>query len=185
VETWQVLKKAGGRTVKKVNIPIVDGKYRVLFPEKCVYCGAPKEVEVNRTESAGSSRRKYYATVAVPYCTAHLQEEKRNARFLLVGFLSLLVVSCCVLFGVTTSIKRDPSVEVMLVLALVALGLAYAGRGLLRKVMSGAFPTMADMRGSNRLGMQVSPSSTAITFWFTNDQIAEEFAQLNGQSVSE
>ena len=88
------------------------------------------------------------------------------------------------LFGVTTSIQRSPSVEVMLVLALVALGLAYAGRGLLRKVMSGSFPTLADMQGSNRLGLQVSPSSTVITFWFTNDQIAEEFAQLNGQSIT-
>jgi hypothetical protein len=101
----------------------------------------------------------------------------------MVGFLSILVVSCCVLFSVTTSIKRSPSVEIMLVLALVAFGLACAGRGLLRKVMSGSFPTMADMRGSSRLGLQVSPSSTAITFWFTNDQIAEEFARLNGQQV--
>ena len=171
--------------MKKVNIPIVDGKYRVLFPDKCVYCGVPKEIDVNRTEGAGSGRHRYYASVTVPYCAAHLQEEKRNTRFLLVGFLSLLVVSCCVLFGVTTSIQRSPSVEVMLVLALVALGLAYAGRGLLRKVMSGSFPTMADMQGSNRLGLQVVPSRTVITFWFANDQIADEFAQLNGQSVSE
>ena len=78
--------------MKEVNIPIVEGKYRVLFPEKCVYCGAPKEVAMRRTASGGTRRRRRYVTVDVPYCAEHARESKRNARVLTVGLVTILLL---------------------------------------------------------------------------------------------
>ena len=168
--------------MKEVEIPIVDGKYRVLFPEKCVYCGAPKEVAVRITASARTApRRTRFATVTVPYCAKHDRESRRNARILMAGFVSLLLFSCCVLFAVTTSIKRDPAVGLMVGLGVVALGLAYGGRLLLRKMLSRSISTMGDMLRGDHLGLAIVPGYKDITFTFTNDQIAEEFAALNGQ----
>ena len=170
--------------MRKVSIPTVDGKYKAVFPEKCVYCGAPKEVTVRRTASAGTRRRRRYVTVEVPYCARHVREEKRNARVLTVGFVTILLTSCCVLFGVTTSIERSPSVVLMVGLGMVALGLAYGGKLLFRRIMTRSIPTMADMQRGDCLGLKIAPGYKDVAFTFTNDDIAKEFARLNGQSVS-
>ncbi len=164
----------------EVEIPIVDGKYKVLFPPKCVYCGAPKEVTVRKTASSGSSRRKRFVTVDVPYCAEHARESKRNARVLTAVLIVLVIVSCGVLFGITTSINRNPSTGLLIFLALVAFGLAYAGREALRRAMSRSRKSMADMTKGN-LGIKVVPLSNKVVFSFTNGRIADEFAQLNGQ----
>ena len=170
--------------MRSVDIPIVDGKYKVLFPNKCVYCGAPKEVLVRRTASGGSSRRKRFVTVEVPYCARHVRESKRNARILTVGFVGILLFSCCALFGITTSINRNPATSLLVLLAFLAFGLAYLGRELIRKVMSKSTKTMADMVGGSYLGLKIWPSSTKVVFAFANDQMAGEFARLNGQAVN-
>jgi hypothetical protein len=170
--------------MKEVRIPIVEGKYRALFPEKCVYCGAPKAVTVRHRASAKAGRRRRSTSVEVPYCAEHAGASKRNARILLVGFLAVLLCSCSALFAVTTSIMDSPSTEIMIVLAFVAFGLAYGGRGLVRKVMSRSNQTMADMQRQNLLGLEVFPFSSAIRFRFTNEQMADEFARVNGQVVT-
>ena len=106
--------------MKTVSIPIVDGKYRALFPEKCVYCGAPKEMTMRQTVSAGRRRRRRFVTVDVPYCAEHARESKRNARVLTVGLVTVLLTSCCTLFGITTSINRTPPTWLLVFLALIA-----------------------------------------------------------------
>ena len=169
---------------KVVSIPIVDGKYRAVFPERCVYCDAPKEVNVRWTASAGTSRRRRRMTVDVPYCAEHARESKRHARVLTVGFVTVLLTSCCVLFGITTSINRNPPTLLLIFLAFIACGLAFTGRELFRKVMSRSIGSMADMSGGSHLGLEVKLAGDEIVFSFTNDQVAEEFARLNGQSVS-
>jgi hypothetical protein len=176
--------RKGESTMKEVHIPIVDGKYRVLFPEKCVYCGAPKAVAMRRTASAGTSRRRRSVTFEVPYCAEHSRESKRNARVLTVGFVTVLLTSCCVLFGVTTSINRNPPTLLLVFLALIACGLAFAGRELFRRSMSRSVGSMADMSGGS-LGLKIQLAGDEIAFSFANDGMAEEFARLNGVSVSQ
>lgn len=166
--------------MNKVEIPIVDGNYKVLFPPKCVYCGAPKEVRLRKTASAGTSRRKRFVTVDVPYCAEHARESKRNARVLTAVLIVLLLVSCGLLFGLTTSINRDPPTGLLVFLALIAVGMAYAGRALLRKPLTRSRPTMGDMAGGS-LGVQVRLVGDKVVFSFVNGRIAAEFAQLNGQ----
>jgi hypothetical protein len=166
--------------VKTVSIPIVDGKYRALFPEKCIYCGAPKEATLRQTVHAGQRRRRRFATVDVPYCAAHTRESKRNVRVLTVGFATTLLTSCCVLFGITTSINRNPPTWLLVFLAFVAWGLAWGGSELFRQVMSRSVGSMADMSRGSHLGLKVSLAGDRIEFLFANDQMAGEFARLNG-----
>jgi hypothetical protein len=44
---------------------------------------------------------------------------------------------------------------------------------------------MVDMLGQSHLGVRVELIGDEILFSFTNDRIADEFALLNAQSVSE
>ena len=169
--------------MKTVSIPIVDGKYQALFPEKCVYCGAPKEVTMRQTVSAGRRRRRRFVTVDVPYCAAHARESKRNARVLTVGLVTVLLTSCCVLFGITTSINRTPPTWLLVFLALIACGLAFAGRELFRKVMSRSVESMAHMSRGSHLGLKVSLAGDRVEFLFANDEMGDEFARLNGQGA--
>jgi hypothetical protein len=67
----------------------------------------------------------------------------------------------------------------------LAVGLAYGGRELIRKVLSRSNETMADMVGSRHLGLKIQPSSTEIVFSFANDRVAEDFARLNGQIATD
>jgi hypothetical protein len=164
-----------------VEIPIVDGKYRALFPPKCVYCGVPQAVTMRKTASAGTRRRRRFITVDVPYCAEHARESKRNARLLTAVLIVFLLISCGVLFGVTTSINRNPPTGLLIFLALAAVGLAYAGRVLLRKWLARSRPTLADTFGGGDLGIQVQLVGDKAVFTFVNGRIAAEFAQLNGQ----
>ncbi|MCP4426977.1 MAG: hypothetical protein GY803_21005 [Chloroflexi bacterium] len=169
--------------MKEVEIPTVDGKYKALFPPKCVYCGAPKEVTRRKTASSGNSRRRRFVTVEAPYCAEHARESKRNARVLTTALIAMTLVSCGVLFGIATSINRNPPTGLLVFLALLAVGLAYVGREVLRRMLSRSRETMADMT-NGELGFKVTPLHDKVVFSFTNGRIAAEFAQLNGQEVS-
>jgi hypothetical protein len=170
--------------MKIVSIPIVDGKYVVSFPEKCVYCGATPQVRLRQTRSGGRSRRTTYVTVDVPYCAEHARQSRRNARILNLGWVIILLFSCAVMFGITTSINRNPPVWLLVVLALVAGGLAFAGSRALRRPLSRSNPSMADMLSTSHLGVNAELVGDEILFSFTNDQIADEFARLNGRVAS-
>jgi hypothetical protein len=165
--------------MKEVKIPIVDGKYHVVFPEKCVYCGGPKELMRQQMASAGRQRRQRYVTVDVPYCSEHAGVAKRNARVLTLGFVVILLTSCCVLFGVTTSINREPGTMLLVALGFVALGLAYGGRELFRRIMSRSIASMVDMGKGPHIGLKMELAGDEVVFSFTNDEIADEFARLN------
>jgi len=170
--------------MKTVEIPIVDGKYNVLFPPKCIYCGIPKEVTIRMSGRSKSGRKTRLTAMDVPYCAEHARESKRNDRALIVGLIASFLVSCCVLFSITSSIIEDPSTELYLFLAFIAIILALAGRWMLRQLLSRSRETMADMSGG-QLGFRVIPLHDKVSFSFVNAQIADEFAQLNGQKVNQ
>ena len=170
--------------MEEVRIPISDGKYTVVFPEKCVYCGAPPERRLRETVSKGRSGETRYVTVDVPYCAEHGRQSKRNTRILNMGWVVILLFSCAVMFGVTTSINRNPSTLLLVVLALIAAGLAFLGSKVLRRLLARSNQSMADMLGQSHLGLNVELAGEEILFSFTNEQIAEEFALLNGKGVS-
>ena len=163
---------------------MTDGKYQVGFPERCVYCGAPSERRLRETVSAGSRRRRRFATLDVPYCARHAQLSRRNARILNLVWVLILLFSCCAMLGVTTSINRNPPVWLLVVLALIAGGLAFAGARVLRNLLGRSNQSMADMMGSSHLGLKAVLAGDEILLTFTNDEMAEEFAQLNGRTAS-
>jgi hypothetical protein len=162
----------------KVEIPIIEGKYSVQFPQKCVYCGKPSTKALRTTASAGSRRRRS-VSFDVPYCDEHARTTRRNATLLNAGFVVALLLSCAVLFAITSSLIEEPAVGLWVFLALVALGLALGGRWLLRRAISSKSQSMADMVGGDRLGVRIQLAGDEITFTFANDEIAKEFSRLN------
>jgi hypothetical protein len=95
----------------------------------------------------------------------------------------MLLFSCCAIVGVATSIDRNPPVWLLVVLAFAALGLAFVGSRGLRRLLARTDQSMADMLGQSHLGLNVDLAGDQILFSFVNDQVADEFAKLNGESV--
>lgn len=120
-------------------------------------------------------------TVNVPYCAAHARVSKRNTLILTVGLIAALLLSCGVLFGVTTSFIDDPSEMLMVFLGFGAIGLALVGRELLRRLLARSNETMRDSTSGGDLGIRMWLAGNKIVFSFTNGRIADEFAQLNEQ----
>jgi hypothetical protein len=101
-----------------------------------------------------------------------------------MGWVIILLFSCAVMFAIATSINRNPPTLLLVVLALIAGGLAFVGARVLRKLLARSNQSMADMLSSSHLGLKVELVGDEILFSFTNDQIADEFARLNGQIAS-
>lgn len=165
--------------MREVALPIVNGKYKASFPAKCVYCGAPSALTMRHTASVGTSRRKRFITMDVPYCAAHARESQRNTRLLTAILVVFMLVSCGLLFGITTSINRNPATGLLVFLGLAAVGLALAGRELLRKWLVRSRESMGDMPRGGSLGFKVRLAGNEILFPFVNGRMADEFAQLN------
>jgi hypothetical protein len=165
----------------EIKVPIIEGKYSVQFPKKCVYCGKPATKTLRETASAGSRRRRT-AIFDVPYCDEHARATRRNATLLNAAFVVALVLSCAILFAVTSSLLEEPGTGLWVFLALVAVGLAIGARWLLRRMVSKKSQAMADMLGGDRLGVRIQLAGQELTFAFANDEIAEEFARLNAHA---
>jgi len=170
--------------MREVSIPVTDGEYQVVFPERCIYCGAPSERQLRETVSARTGRRTRFATLDVPYCAKHARLSRRNARILSLSWVAILLFSCCAMFAVTTSIHRNPPVWLLVVLALIAAGLAFGGARVLRNLLGRSNQSMADMLGSSHLGLKAELAGDEILLTFTNDEVAEEFARLNGRTAN-
>jgi hypothetical protein len=146
--------------MEEVAIPISDGRYGVVFPDKCVYCGAPSERGLRETVSKGRSGETCFVTVDAPYCPIHARQSKGNTRILNLARVVILLSSCAVMFGVTTSINRTPPVWLLLALAFAAAGLAFVCARVLRKLLARSNQSMADMLGQSHLGLNVDLAVT-------------------------
>lgn len=171
--------------VKKISTRFMglERPHPVAFPEMCVYCGAPPDKKKRMTVGDDDEG---YATYDVPYCAAHARRSRRNTLMLYGGGLGILLVTCCVMFGITTSIDREPSTTLLVFLALGAVFVAGAGITVLRRMLARSDPTMAHMISRTHLGLGAKlVGSNRIQFWFANDQVADEFARLNeGEEIS-
>ena len=171
--------------MKKISTPFMglERPYPVAFPEMCVYCGAPPD---KKKRMMVGDDDEGYATYDVPYCAAHARRSRRNTLMLYGGGLGILLVTCCAMFGITTSIDREPSTTLLVFLALGAVFVAGAGITVLRRVLARSDPTMAHMISRTHLGLGAKlVGSNRIEFWFANDQVADEFARLNeGEEIS-
>jgi hypothetical protein len=86
------------------NVPMIDNKLSVNFPNKCIYCGIPAEttkiIEVTVSDKGSSQRGQTITTttltrsinLTIPYCQNHaeLSEQNNNVLYRLFGFGLLL-----------------------------------------------------------------------------------------------
>ena len=171
--------------------PLGDGVYQftgnpiIRFPEKCLYCGKPKEADV-QIEAGGIDVKgailEYKATLQVPYCRTHSKVDKRNKRILIGCFVATFiasVISLFILFGLAGTDNFTRFVFLSLVAGVIAIAIAAGGYILAKFILSRLFETFRDM-GSDGLGLEVEVLSNKISFTFVNEAIASEFATLNG-----
>jgi len=96
---------------KKIRLPINSGKNYFKFPDKCIYCGLPKEgtlkLKEGKSEEIGRQKKGKFAHIAyksydveldVPYCRKHIGELKQNQKTISTLFAIGFLIALSVLF---------------------------------------------------------------------------------------
>lgn len=170
-----------------IKIPMVDGKFAVNFPEKCVYCGKPQEflVPITASRSSGSqyNRSRQSATFQVPYCKEHSQSNKKYRTWLSLIFFTCLAFSCGAQIMISFALNLQETFQTCVLGPVLALLFAFLVGNLgARKLWGAVNQTVADLPGSmvdGGLGLQMMMGGDVVGFSFTNELIAHEFADMN------
>jgi hypothetical protein len=174
-----------------IKIPIMDGKFEVRFPEKCVYCGKSQEiiVPITASRSSGSQYNRIHkrATFQVPYCQEHSRSNKTYRTWLSVLFFTCLAFSCAAQLIISFALDLQETFQICVLGPTLALVFAFLVGNLgVRKVWSRFDKTFAELPGSwvdGGLGLSMMMGGDVVGFSFSNQAIAQEFAQMNGLSV--
>lgn len=161
--------------------------FALQFPNRCVYTGEAAQRSEWVIASYKYGRRIMSAKVKVPYSEQAMQEAKRNRRVARVVFLLASVLLVIGVF-VGAAAMRLKGGAVFGLGPFVALFLAALATGFVCKyILSKKWPTMKDMPlfyfESGNIGLRVHPQTNGVNFWFVNDAIAREFANLNRAEV--
>jgi hypothetical protein len=168
-------------------VPIVDGKVNVQFPQKCVYCGKPKEftVSVLASRSTGTQyyRQHSKVTLDVPYCGDHVQKAKHLGLILNGVFFLCLLISCATSILISFALDLQDTFQVCVLAPTVALVFAIlTGFYGVRKVWGAFNHEVRDLPGfwgQGHLGIQVFMGDQQVGIAFSNEEYAEEFSRLN------
>lgn len=191
--------------------PLHALKEPVRYPEQCVYCGAPKSMQVafnvkRAIRRAGEEKpTTYHYKVIAPYCDKHGKQSKRFG-YLLWGTYIIAGLMIGLPLGVAIMIQTAPLFEAITgqhwtgyLGALIVGGLPVLIVGLLAvkvlKFILGLFlPTLKDYNMDCALGLTVVvaeprkeaelPSYT-LDFTFANIEFAGAFESLNRLSWEE
>lgn len=174
-----------------IKIPMVDGKFNVSFPEKCVYCGKPQEFIVPITASRSSGGRynriRQSATFQVPYCQEHSQSNKKYRTWLGAIFFVCLAFSCAAQLMISFALDLQETFQICVLGPALALVFAFLVGNLgVRKIWGSFDQTVADLPRSTvdgGLGLEMAMGTDTVGFSFSNDIIAQEFARLNGLTI--
>ncbi len=166
---------------------------RVMFPERCVYCGAPRETDQNLEATWRKTRYSQLISRAfsIPYCLQHAREMRRNVALLYAIFIfSWLLVFALVAFYWP---DRGNSWLVGLISAVIfADVVAFLAKMILARLvpfLSSLLDTpmavliSAGPRRSLGIGVAWSDEGTNLVFKFANPEIAQEFEQLNKSAM--
>jgi hypothetical protein len=170
---------------------MVDGKFNIRFPEKCVYCGKPQEVLVpivaSRSSGSRYNRVRQSATFQVPYCQEHSQSNKKYRTWLSLIFFICLAFSCTAQLIISFALDLQETFQICVLGPVLALLFAFLVGNLgVRKVWGNFNEIVANLPGAGMdggLGLKMSMGTDVVGFSFTDQTIAQEFARLNGLPV--
>ncbi len=105
-------------SIKSLDVPMVDNKLSVYFPNKCIYCGGfaetTKSIKVTVSDKYSSQRGQVITTrtlsrsinISVPYCQNHAELSKQNEatlyRLFGYGLLLGLLIGFIIILSQTT-----------------------------------------------------------------------------------
>ncbi len=167
-----------------------QGQFALRFPDRCVYCGKPCEVELDwEITFVGywhGKEVKYATQQRVPYCAQHARESKSTSAIeTVVGCGVWLLVFLWLFFSVIhigSGIVggRTLSFLVSFYLSLVAAALATLA---LKAILPRLRPSSGDQLDLLGLKASFTADGHCLDVTFTHGEIAAEFAELNAASV--
>jgi hypothetical protein len=174
---------------RAIDVPCdTAGQFHLPFPDRCVYCGRPKETEIDwkiqgtgRIREPGASKpttRFYTTDQRVPYCGEHAAAQRRyNALARRLQIVVTLGLGLPAGLGAFWILHRNSiiehSVEIALLVWLGITVLLWFGVDKIWRTLS---KTAADQRDLLGIGARFSPDGGTLSVTILNADIAKEFA---------
>jgi len=182
---------------RTIRVPIdPNGKFTLIFPDKCIYCGQPtatkSELTVERRTYLEGKRVKLSSTLQIPYCEKHAKEAVRNKAIIVIMMVPISIIALAVYLpgweetGLLTGIRcLDLAIRGAIWLAVV-IGATYLMKLILSLFARSFIHTPIPLRAiffeeATSLGIIASIQSDgrAMNLRFSNDQFAHELEQIN------
>jgi len=160
-------------------VHLLSGSNRIVrFPKKCASCGLPinqmSEEKVHLGQVYALRDYTFDAILNVPYCAKHVSIKNQNdkiAAWSLAAFVLTFLVSAIILFV----LLKEPGVLILCISVPASFIAAFATF----KIGGGK-----DMGFSvNFANLEKTHGVPILSFRFTNEEIAEEFKQLNNATL--
>jgi len=192
----------------KIQVPVVDSKLAAVFPEVCVCCGAPREVESALVLGRQVARGKRQESITVKFDVPHCERCGRTTKavflagcipfvlgFVLVG-LGVFGVVAYLALGSGLDDHGKPGNSNSLLLGAAAgffsglIGafvfevaarvvlLPFLGRGLSNAPLL-AIQLLRDSQYIAGLSAKLNSEATHVELELANARVAEQFAALN------
>ena len=160
-------------------VHLLPGANRVIhFPKKCVSCGLPinqiSEERVHLDQVYALRHYTFDATLNVPYCAKHVSIKNRNdkiATWSVVAFVLTFLVSAIIILAVL----KLHGVFILFISVPASFIAGFATYHIGGGKDMGFSVKFADLEKTH--GVPI------LSFRFTNEEIAEEFKQLNNASL--
>jgi len=173
---------------KTITIPASGDSFSAQFPDKCVYCGQPKSVEIKldvaKTEERDGKKIKYAVQLFIPYCAVHESELKRN-NAVISRSRAIAFVPSLVFFLYIAIFAMAPATGVLIAIA-AAIGVATIVGALfaflIKLALRPVYPSLWDTpiwSGTLGVSAEFAQGNAALEIHFSNPAIADEFEQLN------
>ncbi|MCW3096887.1 MAG: hypothetical protein JWL77_2505 [Chthonomonadaceae bacterium] len=166
-----------------------EGHFELPFPDRCVYCGQPKETELDwKIRGTGSvqepgakkpTTRSYGTDQRVPYCLEHARTQRRyetlTRRLQIAITLGIgLPAGLWAFWMIHRQGVVAYSVEAAL---LVWLGTTVLGWFCVDRLWRAFSKTAADQRDLLGIGARFSPDGRTLALTILNTEVADDFAR--------
>jgi hypothetical protein len=155
-------------------------KRDIYFPDKCVYCGNPKEDIITREIRADIIKDNERVKIHLPYCKKHIQEGRKNKAILYgLYFAFFLTPWFLIIYYFCYQMKPNAVyalLTIFLIGPLVSFGILFLMKYLLsRKITSLKNISLGYFFSGADVGITWEKKGALIEFEFQNKDIASEF----------
>ena len=184
---------------KKITVPIKNYDFPYQMPDKCVYCGKPKDSTVEFYQSIEERKNnkviKHELKIQLPYCEEHARIARRNKTVAtILGIIAMAIGAvCAVLMWVMVSkngmfgVKEGGLLVFLIIIG--AAGGAFVGFQVsffifkILVLLIGPLVTRTPFEFPAGFSVEFKEKDMTLDLKFKNEGVAGRFSQINEERL--